>query len=257
MNKNGKRMKRSGLPKKGIFADIGEHIAELLEDIKYSPLLDILFFKNNKIETPFAQDILNKFDLNLDQVTILHKPLHGTPAATIFNTILVDHHQMAKLTPDEQAFILGHEIVHLKNKDWLTLPVAIIASEVLMHIILYYATNAINLDDQDVSAAIHLCSWLPVELYCRIPLMMYLSRYQEKRCDIESAKTLKLAAAGASAFEKIRKKWICKQESTFNPSNIIRKILNAFGLYDSYPPLHDRSEYLLKLAKEQALELAL
>jgi Zn-dependent protease with chaperone function len=85
--------------------------------------------------------------------------------------------------------------------------------------------------------------------------MKYLSRYQEKRSDLESANTLKLASAGASACEKIRKKWICKQESTFNPSNILYKISDTFGIYHSHPELHDRSEYLLKLAEEQALEL--
>ncbi len=98
-----------------------ELFSELLTDIKYFMPFDILLFKNNKIETEFVESLLKKHDLSLDDVTILHKDLRGfplQPGFTIFNAVVLDQYEMAKFTQEEQAFILAHELAHLKQRHW-------------------------------------------------------------------------------------------------------------------------------------------
>ncbi len=231
------------------FEDIKEYFNDWIKAIKHSFLLDVFYFKNNKVETAFAQEVLEKFDLDLDKVTIVHKPLWGTPAATIGNTIIIDHHKMAKFTTEEQAFILGHEIIHLKNNDVRTRLMASITLEALIHIFLKYFE--ISSEHQTNNKYSYWIKWFLLKLFFKNPIMGTISRYQEKRCDIESAKTLSLGLAGASAFEKMRKEWICSQEVPLNPSNF----LYQQTIFDSHshPPLHERSKYLQEFADQQAI----
>lgn len=222
---------------------IKEFCYEWKESIKHIFLLDILFFKNNRITTDQAQEILKKFGRNLNNVTILDKPMAG-PACTIFNTIIIDHKKMSKLTKEEQAFILGHEIVHLKKKDWLTRLLFALFLEQVKE----YGLNKVLNNPKPIE---YFIFWLILEAYVCVPLSLKLSRYQEKRCDLEAAKTLGLARAGASAFEKIRKKWISQQEVPLNPNGIWHNLQTWFGIKLSHPELHDRTEYLLELAEKQ------
>lgn len=226
------------------FEDIKEYFNDWIKAIKHNFLFDVLYFKNNKVETAFAQEVLEKFDLDLDKVTIVHKPW-GITAATIGNTIMIDHHEMAKFTTEEQAFILGHEIIHLKHKDYLTRIMTFIILEALIHIPLtYFAESSEHQTNYRIK-------WFLLELLFKSPIMNAISRYQEKRCDIESAKTLSLGSSGASTFEKMRKKRICEQEVPLNPSNFLYQYQQT--IFNSHPPLHERSKYLQELAGQQEI----
>lgn len=231
------------LKKNNIIEKVSEYFYEWGEAFKYAFLLDILFFKNNKVETEFCEDILKQFELDLSQVTVLDKPMHGSPACTIFNTIIIDHARMSKYTKEEQAFVLGHELCHLKNKDWLT---RLALSIFLNSGCVYLLKKILTSPDSSV-----LTPWLIINLYIISPIIMTLSRYQEKRCDIQSAKTLGLAKAGASFFEKLRKKIISRQEAPLNPNGLWYMLGTFFGLDVSHPELHERVAYLNALAQEQ------
>lgn len=221
---------------------LSEFFYEWKESFKHSFLIDILFCKNNRIETPLCKEVLEKFDRDLSNVTVLHKPMPG-PACAIFNTIILDHNKMSKFTSEEQAFILGHELVHLKNKDWV--------QRILFNLAI--DLGGLFLLGKITPKEFTLITWIFAQLYLLIPAKLFLSRFQEKRCDITSAKTLGLAHAGASAFEKMRKKFVLQEEAPMNPNGIWHNIQTFFGLYLSHPELHDRGEYLLELAKEQEL----
>ncbi|MEX0849147.1 MAG: M48 family metalloprotease [Candidatus Dependentiae bacterium] len=205
---------------KSQWESIKEFFYENYQDIKQLMLLDILFFKINRIETEFAQEILQKFGRSLDNVTILHKDLRSSyprQSFTIFNTIVIDQSKIAKYTKEEQAFLLGHEISHLKNKHWI----------------------------YKIILAALLTTLLGPPF--GIPCYNYCSRNMDLSADKEAAYLLNSANEGISALEKMRRKVISKANFMMNPNGIQKTLLNWFSIiFGRHPTFEQRIEMLKK-----------
>jgi hypothetical protein len=205
---------------KSQWESIKEFFHENYQDIKQLMLLDILFFKINKIETELAKEVLQKFGRSLDDVTILHKDLRGSYprlSFTIFNTIVIDQSKIAKYTKEEQAFLLAHELSHLKNKHWL------------------YKTIL----------AVSLITLLSPTF--GIPCYNYCSRSMDFSADKEAAYILDFANEGITALEKMRRKIISKANFMINPNGIQTTLLNWFSIiFGRHPTFEQRIEMLKK-----------
>ncbi len=205
--------------------------SELLTNIKYLMPFDILLFKNNKIETEFAESLLKKYDLSLDDVTILHKDLSGfpmQPGFTIFNTVVLDQYKMAKFTQEEQAFILAHELAHLQQKHWAYKFALICVLSAMGKELNGYSISKNKLHNIVVSL-------LGVPLFC------YISRQFEFYADKKAAYTLGSADGGISAFEKMRHKNACRSDKAVNPNGILHSLLSYFNMmFGQHPSLEQR-----------------
>ncbi len=208
-----------------------ELLSELFADIKYLMPFDILLFKNNKIETEFAESLLKKYNLSLDDVTILHKDLRGfpmQPGFTIFNTVVLDQYEMAKFTQDEQAFMLAHEIAHLKQKHWA------------YKLALVCALFAMGKEFNGHSIGKNKLQNIVVSLL-GVPLFCYISRRFELHADKEAAYALGSADGGISAFEKMRHKNTWRSDKTPNPNGIFHSLLSYFNMmFGQHPSLEQR-----------------
>ena len=198
---------------------IAEFFYEWKESFKHSFWIDVLFCKSNRIETPLCEEVLKKFERNLSNITVLHKPMHKE-ACSLLNTIIIDHDKMSKFTAEEQAFLLGHEVARIKSWHLLTRILYILAIE------LGSAYLIGELIKNEPAAGV---LWILAQASLLIPTIHFLSRLQEKRYDTLSAKTLGLARAGISALEKKRKELILRQEAPMNPNGIWYNMINFFG----------------------------
>lgn len=219
---------------------------EFCEGLKYSMPLDILFFKNNKIETEFAQEILAKYDLTLDDVSILHKDLRAfpfSPGFTVFNTIILDQHEMAKHTKEEQAFLLAHEIAHLKKRHWVYKFICALTLAALGR----NANGTFTMRSNQSPLSILYATFVGVPLYC------YMSRQFELEADRDAAAALDSAQAGISTFEKMLYKKISRADFAYGPHGFSRKLLSFFSmLYGQHPTLEERIEALQQYAESTA-----
>ncbi len=208
-----------------------ELFSELLADIKHYMPFDILLFKNNKIETEFVESLLKKYNLSLNDVTILHKDLRGfpmQPGFTIFNTVILDQYEMAKFTQEEQAFLLAHEIAHLKQRHWA------------YKLALMCALFALGKEINGHSISKNKLQNIVISLL-GVPLFCYISRQFEFYADKKAAYTLGSADGGISAFEKMRHKNACRSDKAVNPNGILHSLLSYFNMmFGQHPSLEQR-----------------
>jgi len=165
------------------------------------------------------------------------------------------------LTPEELKGVIAHEIAHIKNRDILISTIA----AVLVGAITYLAQMAqwalffggFHRDEEDnnpLGIIATLIAIIIVPIAATL-IQLAISRSREFLADETGAKIIKNPIALANALEKLEN-WNRAYPLDVNPAHAQMYIVNPlsskslFKLLSTHPPIEERIERLLKMAKE-------
>ncbi len=166
------------------------------------------------------------------------------------------------LTREELKGVIAHEISHIKNRDILISTIA----AVLVGAITYLAQIAqwalifggFHRDDEDSGNPLALIATLIAIIVVPIAatlIQLAISRSREFLADETGAKIIKNPLALASALKKLEE-WNRAYPMDINPAHAQMYIVNPLSggtllkLLSTHPPIEERIEKLVKLAKE-------
>ncbi|WP_038056164.1 zinc metalloprotease HtpX [Thermodesulfobacterium hydrogeniphilum] len=166
------------------------------------------------------------------------------------------------LTRDELKGVIAHEISHIKNRDILISTIA----AVLVGAITYLAQIAqwalifggFHRDDEDSGNPLAFIATLIAIIVVPIAatlIQLAISRSREFLADETGAKIIKNPLALASALKKLEE-WNRAYPMDINPAHAQMYIVNPLSggtllkLLSTHPPVEERIEKLVKLAKE-------
>ncbi len=169
------------------------------------------------------------------------------------------------LTPEELKGVIAHEIAHIKNRDILISTIA----AVLVGAITYLAHMAqwamffggLGHDDDEGSnpfAFIGIIVAIIVVPIAATLLQLAISRSREFLADETGAKIIRNPLALASALKKLED-WNRAYPMNVNPAHAQMYIVNPlsgkslFKLLSTHPPIEERVERLVKMAKEMGV----
>ena len=241
----------------------------------------------------FVRQILQEMNVK-QNITILRMSKFGINrlgyqnAFVILNYLFVSEDWFNKLSTKEKRFLIGHEAVHIKENHSVCKVIALEALSLVVGYIvkknLTQQRNAISEDlfdagqrsaekteneGQNTTAKAEVrantCSsvkW-PNEigltrnmslLYCTLPFL-WMSRYFEKRADLEAAKTLGNAQDGVTLVNRWQGDFE-DPESKFFLLRLKGWLDKYIGKYftQTHPFLAEREAYLTELAEQQAFE---
>ncbi len=164
------------------------------------------------------------------------------------------------LTPEELKGVIAHEISHIKNRDILISTIA----AVLVGAITYLAQMAqwalifggFHRDEEDnpLGLIVTLIAIIVVPIAATL-IQLAISRSREFLADETGAKIIRNPVALAKALEKLEN-WNRAYPLDVNPAHAQMYIVNPlsgkslFKLLSTHPPIEERIERLLKMAKE-------
>jgi len=140
--------------------------------------------------------IQNYHQIHIKQMSSLLATAHGrfNPIATA-NAIFIDEEYLASLPPNEQRAVIGHEGMHIKNKDCLHILVALC----LMDVAAVVSLSCIRKNVENIFAQ-YSCN--ASALLAIILGIAAFHRYQEERADKQSAGLLACHEGGISFLQK-------------------------------------------------------